>query len=596
MKRIGFALLACCIPVLMLGFAEGALRWAGVGSGAQEPFVPVPGHADYEMLNPAFFGRYFNDTFVPEVAYEPFLRDKPTDVFRVVVLGGSSVAGFPYRFYLGFPAWLRHRLETSGQRVEVINVGITAANSFTFWDLREEVAARRPDVVLIYAGHNEYYGALGAGSSINVPGNALWLKRLVLRLKRLVLYRTLERGLRKLLPEGRGDGRTLMARMIREAGIAYESEPYRAGIEQFERNMREVLATFRAAGIPVFMGTLVSNLKDQSPLGEDPEALAAYEEAQTLLDQGDTTAAYRAFLRAKELDPVRFRAPEAINTVIRRFADEGLVTLVDLEAVVQAHTPEGIGDEWFFADHLHPNLVGYRAVAEAFFEALRRASLIPEPVVRPVRDEEVMPADLRQDDRWREAYIWLDRQLADPFERLYAHLQVFSLRAGYPFTRGDPDLERIKLEQMLARVRHSRSYLDVLTYQTLVRERTADEAITLALPAARARGDTLYALQLYRSALAWQPFDPALHREAAGYARAVAQRQRRYVPLAEQILWRTVHLGHNPGGLTVLAALRRQYGDEAAARVLTDLARQQEKVTNASGGPPVRPVPANLRD
>ncbi|GIV59988.1 MAG: hypothetical protein KatS3mg043_1077 [Rhodothermaceae bacterium] len=225
-------------------------RIAGVHAEEENLFVPVPGYAAYQVLNPAFFGRYFNDAFVSEVAYEPFLREKPDDVFRVMVLGGSSVAGFPYRFYLGFPAWLRHRLEAEavGQRIEVVNVGITAASSYTFWDIRKELAAQRPDAVLIYAGHNEYYGAFGAGSSINVPGNAIGLKRLVLRLKRLVLYRSLERFLRSLLPKPEGTGRTLMARMIRDAGITYDSDTYRAGIEQFEANMRDVLMTFRRAG------------------------------------------------------------------------------------------------------------------------------------------------------------------------------------------------------------------------------------------------------------------------------------------------------------------------------------------------------------
>ena len=37
-------------------------------------------------------------------------------------------------------------------------------NSFTLRDLFPGVLEQKPDLVLIYTGHNEYYGALGVGS------------------------------------------------------------------------------------------------------------------------------------------------------------------------------------------------------------------------------------------------------------------------------------------------------------------------------------------------------------------------------------------------------------------------------------------------
>ena len=46
-----------------------------------------------------------------------------------------------------------------------------------------EIVGMDPDAVLIYAGHNEYYGALGAGSAHFMGGNRnmvkliIWLKR-----------------------------------------------------------------------------------------------------------------------------------------------------------------------------------------------------------------------------------------------------------------------------------------------------------------------------------------------------------------------------------------------------------------------------------
>jgi lysophospholipase L1-like esterase len=47
--------------------------------------------------------------------------------------------------------------------VEVVNLGIAATNSYAILDFSREIIDQHPDAVMIYAGHNEYYGALGVG-------------------------------------------------------------------------------------------------------------------------------------------------------------------------------------------------------------------------------------------------------------------------------------------------------------------------------------------------------------------------------------------------------------------------------------------------
>ena len=58
---------------------------------------------------------------------------------------------------------LEERLQATfpGREIEVINTALTAVNSYTLLDQADEIAGQRPDAVLIYTGHNEYYGALG---------------------------------------------------------------------------------------------------------------------------------------------------------------------------------------------------------------------------------------------------------------------------------------------------------------------------------------------------------------------------------------------------------------------------------------------------
>ena len=68
---------------------------------------------------------------------------------------------------------LGDRLETvfPGREVEVITTAMAAVNSYTLVDLADEIIEIRPDAVLIYAGHNEYLGILGVGSTYALSGS-----------------------------------------------------------------------------------------------------------------------------------------------------------------------------------------------------------------------------------------------------------------------------------------------------------------------------------------------------------------------------------------------------------------------------------------
>ena len=148
---------------------------------------------------------------------------------------------------------------------------MAAVNSYTLLDLADEVVAVQPDAVLIYAGHNEYVGALGAASSEALGGSPA-VVRAYLRLRRFRTVQLVRNGLAAIqrasaAPEA-GDGRptsTLMSQMVGEQSVPLGSETYRRGLRQFEENLDLLLARYEAAGVPVFVGTLASNERDQRP-------------------------------------------------------------------------------------------------------------------------------------------------------------------------------------------------------------------------------------------------------------------------------------------------------------------------------------------
>ena len=60
------------------------------------------------------------------------------------------------------------------------------------------------------------------------------------------------------------------------------------GLEQFEANMKEILELIKRNNVPIILGKVVSNLKDQKPFvsvpSEDyPSANQVYEEAKKKL-------------------------------------------------------------------------------------------------------------------------------------------------------------------------------------------------------------------------------------------------------------------------------------------------------------------------
>jgi hypothetical protein len=111
-------------------------------------------------------------------------------------MGCSTTRGFPYEMGITFTRILNYRLQDvfPHKRIEVVNLAMAAVNSYTQADFIDEILEKKPDAILIYTGHNEYYGALGIGSIEN-GGNDRWLKRAHLKLVRLRTYQLIRNSL-----------------------------------------------------------------------------------------------------------------------------------------------------------------------------------------------------------------------------------------------------------------------------------------------------------------------------------------------------------------------------------------------------------------
>lgn len=380
-----FKTIAVLLPFFVLILVEIILRLCNYGYNT-DLFVE-DNTGKYYHLNPEISQKYFTvQGNATRGNYELFPKEKKAGTMRFFVLGESSSVGFPYMHNGAFSRMLKYRLQFACPNVnfEIINLSLTAVNSYTLYDFSKQLIRYQPDAVLIYAGHNEYYGALGVASTSSAGRNP-GLIRTAIALKEFKLGQLIFRlaaGLRGTDKKTTDYSRTLMERMAREQSIPFNSTLYQQGINQFNANMTELLNVFNKQHIPVYISNQAYNLKDQKPFISSTGALSAkaqYAFGNKAYRDGDYISAKSHYILAKEYDELRFRVPEMINILIENYARKNTnVHFVDAVHEFELHSPHGIMDSTLLLEHVHPNLKGQQLIADAFYKELKKSGIIKE--------------------------------------------------------------------------------------------------------------------------------------------------------------------------------------------------------------------------
>lgn len=436
-KKALFYVITCSVPVLFFVILEIALQSVDY-LGNTDLFVnPRIQSNEYLIPNPNFAARYFFYTnTIPNPSTDVFLKDKPDNGYRVFAMGGSSAAGYPYGFNGTFSRLVDDVLTDAmpQQNVEVVNVGISAISSYTLFDQVDEIIAQKPDAIMIYAGHNEFYGALGVGSNENLGGFPAFV-RFYLKLQRLKTFlflRDLIVDSGKWLADMFGSAEnkakptaTLMERIVKSSSIEVGGPNYELAMIQFRSNMEAIIEPFEAKGIPVYISTIASNTKDQPPFvsiqdGNLPPAQSVYEKAESILQNGDTLSAKKEYIYAKDLDGLKFRAPSQINQIITELSQAyDHVKLVPTLSTFEQHSPEGIVGNELMLEHLHPNSEGYFLIGKSF------AEIMLDDLNKSAT------SNLRNID-WED---YRDRMYLSSFDHRMAWHRVQTLKQGFPFVR-----------------------------------------------------------------------------------------------------------------------------------------------------------------
>ena len=203
---------------------------------------------------------------------------------RVFALGASTLVGYPNPKGTDFPRFLELMLADvfPARRFEIINCGITAVNSHCLLDFTHEVLHYEPDLLVVYAGHNEFIGPYGPTTPFVGLGGDRSLIRAHMFLQRSRLYhfaKELMFGLSSLL----GTKPATFGLHLATEEIDWTQDSYSRAVDNYRTNLDEMVTAAAEKGVPVLLSTLVSNLKEFYPLrsecggidGEDGQLLAA---------------------------------------------------------------------------------------------------------------------------------------------------------------------------------------------------------------------------------------------------------------------------------------------------------------------------------
>ncbi|MCK4792196.1 MAG: bacterial transcriptional activator domain-containing protein [Desulfobacteraceae bacterium] len=490
-------------PIVFFMFLEVGLRVADYGENL-ELFVPAgKAYPNHFKANKSVRLRYFSKEdkeVFPRSDY--FLKQKPKNGYRIFMLGGSTAVGWPFGENMMPSRPLSRRLSETfaDKQIEVINLAFTAINTYSQLDFVDEILEQEPDAILIYSGHNEFYGALGIGSAKSV-GKHRWLVNAYLRLQHLksfMLLKEMITSVQSLTAKGGGDKPkvSLMRTMVQDTNIPYNSPVYKQGVNQFEGNLRDIIGKFRAAGVDVIVSELVSNLKDQAPFvsissDEQESADKAFHTAEQLEQEGRFDEARKAYIRAKDLDALRFRAPEEFNEIINRLGTEFDVPVVPMKSYFESASLNSIIGSNLMMEHLHPNVNGFFLMSEAFFDVMRKEGMIA-----------------RQWPQFPEAGEFRKRWGVSEFDNVLARLRIMELKDKWPF-------KPVELSGHNFRNFKPDSKMEALALQVFIGMMNLIEAHHQLARKYEADGDSDAALREYRAMIEIYPYSVELYLEVA---------------------------------------------------------------------------------
>ncbi|MHC4725804.1 MAG: tetratricopeptide repeat protein [Planctomycetota bacterium] len=407
-------------PVLLLLLVEMSLRIAGYGFSPHAIIKYQVDGRDAYCDNVKFGWRFFPRNIARES--EPFIfpAEKPDNTYRIFILGASAAQGTPEPAF-NFGRILQKLLNDQYPAVnfEIINTAMTAVNSHVVLQTAKDCAPYDPDLFIVYLGNNEVTGPYGAGTVYTLPLANLPLIRIAIALKTTRLGQLLTSLVDSIGAQKNTPKEWLGLEMFLNNQVPIDSPSLEAVYRNFQKNLNDIRRIALKSSGKIIFCTVASNLKDNPPFaslhgrdlnptkkkkwddiyrqgiefelkGDYVDALECYLEAAKIDDHyadlqfrlgrcfwatAEYEKAQQRYIRARDLDTLRFRADTRINNIIHSVANgratDGIY-LTDTTEVLEKNSPNATAGKELFYEHVHLNFKGNYLLAKAVFKQVQQ--------------------------------------------------------------------------------------------------------------------------------------------------------------------------------------------------------------------------------
>ena len=480
------------IPALVLLLVEVGLRIADYGYPATAVIKCKVKGEDAYCENTKFAWQFFPKKIARQFPPFTFAVEKPDNTYRIFVLGASAARGSPageYCFGRMIEVMLHHKYPKVN--FEVNTLAMSAINSHVVLKIAEECADHQSDLFIVYLGNNEVVGPYGAGTIFAPISSNLSFIRTQMAFRATRFGQLLNdffesAGTRK-------DSRVVWGGMgmFLEKQVRADSDELQIVYRHYRKNLEDIALIAQKNKVPIIFSSVGCNLKDSPPFasvhraditenqknnwdklyqeGKALETAGEYAEAVNLYlaaERIDETyadlwfrlgrcywamaqydKARQSYIKARELDTLRFRPSSRINEIIRDVADNRQtdgIYFVDTAGILEANSPNGTPGEEVFYEHVHFNFTGNYLVAKTIFEQIEK--VLPDKV-RLYKNKSVGPLTEQQCQQYLAYTDW---------DRSRVGYKLLALLKKPPYTNQLNHNERIKvIEQELKNLKAS---------------------------------------------------------------------------------------------------------------------------------------------
>ena len=396
-------------PFVFVALAEGMLRLGGYGI-SDEPFKQSQPNPDKLVTNENFGRLYFPFSgAVPNISINIFDKKKPVNGIRVFVVGENSAYGYQWAPNGNISRFLYQILKEafSENDVEVLDLSVPGLNSHGMLDIIKRLGEYEPDAIVIYPGHNEFYGSLAPASVDYLGQDKSNIKR-YLRYHKFRLFQLLK-NLNVIYDR---DGESiefktdaLIESIARQIEINPGSELYESVLANFRDNLNEMLLYAKSEDLLLLGAVPASNFAGKAPFkacledisdvgkwlaelekgkaflqaGKGEDALSYFSEASARFgsnadveyliakayeQSGNIESAREHYRKAVDIDCFPFRSPTEFNDTMKKLFSGHGQPVVSAGNLMDSTSSSGIRGNDFFLDAVHFSLKGAAVTAE----------------------------------------------------------------------------------------------------------------------------------------------------------------------------------------------------------------------------------------